>query len=320
MPRGTRELTGDNRGGLPFRLGPSLVAGVGLSLALAGVLASPDGAPIKGLATRVFLPLPDWLIVTAGIAFSIAGVILLAIILSAARRRRQAEPEDELYHQPQKTSPLVVVLLVLLALAPGAMMGGVLVWLALSDVSVVPGPGGITLGDPGAYSPSPEEPPLVPASPLTTGLIGALALLAGLGSLGFALWLCFAGRLLPQPIAAKDQPARFAQAVEESLDDLRREPDARAAILRIYRHFERALAGTAVPRRPWQTPTEFMRAVLSKLPLPASPVRRLTGLFEIARFSRHPVGEAERDSAWRSLTEIRATLDQPTEPHADPRS
>jgi hypothetical protein len=209
---------------------------------------------------------------------------------------------------------------VLLALAPGAIMGGVLVWLALSDVSVVPGPGGITLSDPGAYGPSPDEPPIVPASPLTTGLIGALALLAGLGSLGFALWLGLAGRLLPRPGAAEDQPARLVQAVEESLDDLRREPDARAAILRIYRHFERALAGAAVPRRPWQTPTEFMRAALSRLPLPPSPVRSLTGLFEIARFSRHPVGEAERDSAWRSLTEIRATLDTPTEPHDDARS
>ncbi len=75
-----------------------------------------------------------------------------------------------------------------------------------------------------------------------------------------------------------------------------------------------------MPRRPWQTPTEFMRAVLSKLPLPPAPVRSLTGLFEIARFSRHPVGEAERDRAWRSLTEIRATLDTPTEPHDDARS
>jgi hypothetical protein len=49
-------------------------------------------------------------------------------------------------------------------------------------------------------------------------------------------------------------------------------------------------------------------------------VRSLTGLFEIARFSHHPVGEAERESAWRSLTEIRAALDTPTEPHADARS
>ena len=74
-------------------------------------------------------------------------------------------------------------------------MGGVIFWLALSDVSVLPGPGGITIGDPGAYGPGlPDAPPVVPASPLTTGLIGALALLAGLGSLGFVLWLCLAAR------------------------------------------------------------------------------------------------------------------------------
>ena len=320
MSRGARDLTAGDRA-LPFRLGPSLIAGFGLSLALAGVLASPEGTPIERVATRVFLSLPDWLIVTAGAAFSIAGLVLVAVVLAAGRRRRQSEDEYELSRQPQKTSPLVVVLLVLLALAPGAMMGGVLLWLSLSDVSVVPGPGGMTMDDRALSGlGSPNEPPIVPASPLTTGLIGALALLAGLGSLGFALWLGLAGRLLPRPGAAEDQPARLVQAVEESLDDLRREPDARAAILRIYRHFERALAGAAVPRRPWQTPTEFMRAALSRLPLPPSPVRSLTGLFEIARFSRHPCGEAERDSAWRSLTEIRATLDTPTEPHDDARS
>lgn len=312
-------MTAGDRG-VPFRLGPSLIAGAGLSLAIAGAIASPEGVPIEGLAARVFVALPDWLIITASAAFSIAGLVLVAAVL-AAGRRRQSEDEYELSRQPQKTSPLVVVVLVLLALAPGAMMGGVLVWLALSDVSVVPRPGGMTLGDRGLSGlGSPDEPPIVPASPLTTGLIGALALLAGLGSLGFALWLSLAGRLLPRPGAAEDQPARLAQAVEESLDDLRQEPDARAAILRIYRHFERALAGAAVPRRPWQTPTEFMRAVLSRLPLPPSPVRSLTGLFEIARFSRHPVGEAERDSAWRSLTEIRTTLDIPTEPHDDAQS
>jgi hypothetical protein len=196
-------LTAGDRG-VPFRLGPSLIAGAGLSLALAGAIAAPEGAPIEGVATRVFLSLPDWLIVTAGAAFSIAGLVLMAVVLAAGRRRRQSEDEYELSRQPQKTSPLVVVLLVLLALAPGAIMGGVLVWLALSDVSVVPGPGGITLSDPGAYGPSPDEPPIVPASPLTTGLIGALALLAGLGSLGFALWLGLAGRLLPRPGAAEE--------------------------------------------------------------------------------------------------------------------
>ena len=103
---------------------------------------------------------------------------------------------------------------------------------------------------------------------------------------------------------------RLAAAVEDSLEDLRREPDARAAIMKIYRNFERVLAAAALPRRPWQTPVEFMAAVLGKAPLPPDPIRRLTGLFELARFSRHPVGAAERESAWRSLIEIRAALER----------
>ncbi len=63
----------------------------------------------------------------------------------------------------------------------------------------------------------------------------------------------------------------------------------------------------------WQTPMEFMRSVLGKLPLPAPPVSELTGLFEIARFSRRPVGTAEREAAWHALTEIRAKLEEEAE-------
>jgi hypothetical protein len=79
MSRGARDLTAGDRA-LPFRLGPSLIAGFGLSLALAGVLATPEGPPVEGLARRVFLPLPDWLIITAGAAFSIASLLLVTIV------------------------------------------------------------------------------------------------------------------------------------------------------------------------------------------------------------------------------------------------
>jgi hypothetical protein len=91
---------------------------------------------------------------------------------------------------------------------------------------------------------------------------------------------------------------------------LRREPDARTAIIRIYGNFERALAGASLPRRASETPVEFMRVVLVRLPLPTAAVRSLTEVFELARFSRHPIGAAERDSAWRSLLEIRGALDK----------
>jgi hypothetical protein len=154
-----------------------------------------------------------------------------------------------------------------------------------------------------------EKAPALPASPLTTWLIGTLALLIGAGSLRVAFWLCFGDRLGRQPNPLANDPSeQLAMTVEDSLDDLRAEPDARLAILKIWHNFERALAGAALPRRPSQTPVEFMRAVLGKMPLPSLAVRELTDLFERARFSQHPIGTEERDTAWQSLLKIRTAL------------
>jgi hypothetical protein len=52
-----------------------------------------------------------------------------------------------------------------------------------------------------------------------------------------------------------------------------------------------------------------MYLTLARMPLPPSAVASITRLFELARFSHHRLGAEERDSAWRSLMEIRAALD-----------
>jgi hypothetical protein len=64
-------------------------------------------------------------------------------------------------------------------------------------------------------------------------------------------------------------------------------------------------ADSGLERRPWLTPTEFMREVLARLSLPRAAVPTLTGLFELARFSHHPLGPSERDRAVDALHEIR---------------
>ena len=91
-----------------------------------------------------------------------------------------------------------------------------------------------------------------------------------------------------------------------SADDL----IARLAIIRAYGRFERALAGARAPRAVWQTPAEFMGTTLARLPVAAAPVRRLTALFEIARFSAHPVGPEARDAACDCLDQIGAALEE----------
>ncbi len=99
-----------------------------------------------------------------------------------------------------------------------------------------------------------------------------------------------------------------AEATEASLEELELGGDPRIAIIRCYARFERSLAAAETPRAPWQTPMEFMRAVLSSLPLDPDDVARLTRLFELARFSHHPVGASEQDAALGSLKAIRDAL------------
>ena len=58
------------------RYGPKLAVGIGLLLALAGTLTLPDGAPIAGSGRRVWLPLPDWLLIAVVPALSIASLVV----------------------------------------------------------------------------------------------------------------------------------------------------------------------------------------------------------------------------------------------------
>jgi hypothetical protein len=113
------------------------------------------------------------------------------------------------------------------------------------------------------------------------------------------------------PPAAGTAPP-LHEAAAESLDDLRAEPDARAAIIRAYRRFELALSAARVPRAAWQTPSEFMRAVLTQVSMPAAPVERLTALFELARFSERPLGADARAAACDCLDAVKTALE--TEP------
>jgi len=106
----------------------------------------------------------------------------------------------------------------------------------------------------------------------------------------------------------------LSEAVQDGLDDLASEPDARAAIIKCYRRFERVAARASVIRAPWQTPEEFMRETLRRLVLPHRAVDRLTRLFELARFSRHALGSPERDTARACLEEIRSALEREEAP------
>jgi hypothetical protein len=140
--------------------------------------------------------------------------------------------------------------------------------------------------------------------------VAGLLLAFALGIFGVMVLVALAERLQTwwaRPEAARRAPVEAGPG-DARPDDLRAEPDARRAIIHAYGRFERALAAARGPRAAWQTPAEFMRSTLARGRVPAPPVVRLTGLFEIARFSAHPLGTEARDAACDCLDEIAGAL------------
>ena len=103
----------------------------------------------------------------------------------------------------------------------------------------------------------------------------------------------------------------LARALDESLDDLRTDPDLRRAIIAAYARMERALEAAALPRRPAEAPFEYVERVLESLDASAASVRRLTALFEWAKFSQHEPEPEMRDEAIDALVAVRDELRQP---------
>jgi Domain of unknown function (DUF4129) len=132
------------------------------------------------------------------------------------------------------------------------------------------------------------------------------ALLAALGVAGFAA---------RRPRTPRAWPLRsheeVALAVDESLDDLRTEPDLRKAIIAAYARMERALAVAGIPRRVSEAPLEYLARALYALDASAPAITRLTDLFERAKFSQHDPDPSMRDEAIDALVAIRDELRRP---------
>jgi len=131
-----------------------------------------------------------------------------------------------------------------------------------------------------------------------------LALLLGLGVLAVAT-----RRRLGAPTERNRRaPELLAAALDESLDDLRSDPDLRRAIVAAYARMETVLGAAGLPRDPAEAPLEYVERALLTLDASAGAVRRLTDLFEWARFSQHEPEPWMRDDAVEALVAVRDEL------------
>ena len=96
--------------------------------------------------------------------------------------------------------------------------------------------------------------------------------------------------------------------MDESLDDLRAEPDPRRAVIAAYARLERVLASHGLPRKRSEAPLEYLSRMLGELAVSASAARRLTDLFERAKFSQHAVGPEMKNEAIGALETVRDDL------------
>ncbi len=155
------------------------------------------------------------------------------------------------------------------------------------------GPTGGTGGQAAKAVPFDWVPVIVVGSVLLVGLIVAVVVLRRQES----------AQRTPESIAEQ-----LSNVLDDTLDDLRAESDPRRAVIAAYARMERALAWFGLPRRVFEAPLEYLARVLLELRASTESVRRLTGLFERAKFSTHAIGPGLKDDAIEALVAVRDEL------------
>jgi hypothetical protein len=134
-----------------------------------------------------------------------------------------------------------------------------------------------------------------------------------LGGTLAAVWL-FTRRRVQQGPSKAELAEQLSSALDDSLDDLRAEADPRKAVIAAYARMERVLGVAGLPRHLAEAPVEYMTRILRDLlRASASSVKRLTDLFEWAKFSRHEVDHGMKDEAITALVAVRDELRAVTE-------
>jgi hypothetical protein len=149
----------------------------------------------------------------------------------------------------------------------------------------------------------------IPLGPILYGLLIA----AMVAAVVISIW--WSARLR-RPAA----PTRLAVDIAEDAEGLRDAvrsgraaiaelDDARAAIIACYLAMEGSLADHGTLRNVADTPDELLARATASGIVRGQAARRLTALFYEARFSSHPLGQAQREAAGRALDELAAELD-----------
>ena len=230
-----------------------------------------------------------------------AGIVALTAlaILIFRQRRRKDDPED------QSEPPEIHWIWKIVAILTPFALGAALILAAITGAKKLPVARNLSggLGGGLGVTSGRAAPPtggrtgyVLPAwLPWTILAIVLVAILAGVAALVLRRGRAPAGA--PEPAAA-------GEAVQAAIAALEAGADPRGAVIAAYAAMQRTLAAHGLVRLPSEAPREFLRRVLVANRAAEEDAGTLTGLFEEARFSTHPISERTRDRALSALRSL----------------
>ncbi len=133
---------------------------------------------------------------------------------------------------------------------------------------------------------------------------GILALVLGASATAFVASKRRRSKLVKEITLAHELMA----LLDETLDDIRGEADPRRAVIAAYARMERILEAHELGRRPSEAPVEYLTRVLLEFRITEEAVRKLTELFERAKFSEHEIDAGMKEEAIDALEALREQL------------
>jgi heme/copper-type cytochrome/quinol oxidase subunit 2 len=239
-----------------------------------------------------------------GIAIEVLAIILWLVVSRMARR--EENDEDTTYHEPPKVHWIVKLVVIAIPLLFLGLILYALYRYSTSDKSQIFDLSGLLGPMPADNGPTSREVAAVFGLAWWEYAISFGLVIAVLGVIVWAF-----RRDVRTGVAPEESPSRvniLSHAVDLGLKDARAERDPRKAVIAAYATMERILAEEGLPRQRTEAPLEYMSRIFAELGVGKEAIFTLTELFEVARFSHHPVLPAMKEHAIAALETLRRDL------------
>jgi len=277
---------------------------VTLGLVLAVVVVAMAGRAPLAHSTRVDARSAQAPTVALVILLLGAGIVAIGALVAFAwsrRRRKDDPPEDE--PAPIDAPWIWKVVAVLVPFAVGAaLVVAAVIGTRSANNSTRFGGGAFGLASRGSSPPPGGRGGFVVPGWLPWTVLAIAVVAVGVGLV--ALW----GRREHASTETAETASASRAAVEAAIGALGLESDPRRAVIAAYAAMQRTLGERGVVRSPAEAPREYLERALVASRATEREARTLTGLFEEARYSEHPIPERLREVALFALRSLQGRL------------